>query len=86
MYLVVTATATFAIGIATLTSPSTAGKPKNDLVAEGYKCERVGVNFIECTKNGAPTYYCDDTGNCEAKTRKIRFKGQLPPPPAGVKQ
>ena len=50
-------------------TPALAGKPKKDLTDSGYSCVRVAVNFIECTKSGSPTYWCDDAGNCEAKAR-----------------
>ena len=50
-------------------APAFAGKPKKDLTDGGYTCVRVAVNFIECTKSGSPTYWCDDAGNCEAKAR-----------------
>jgi hypothetical protein len=67
--------ATVALATAALSTPALAGKKKSDLVAAGYKCERVGVNFTECTKNGATTYWCDDTGNCEPKPTRIRGDG-----------
>jgi hypothetical protein len=44
-----------------------AGKTIKELKDDGYSCERVGVNFIECTKKDAPDYWCDDAGQCQAK-------------------
>lgn len=59
-----------AVGVA-LCLPALAEK-KADLQKDGYKCVRVSVNFIECTKAGSPTYWCDDAGNCQAKPARIR--------------
>ncbi len=61
------AAAMFAAAVAT--SPALADKPKKDLTDAGYSCVRVSVNFIECTKTGSPTYWCDDAGNCQQKVR-----------------
>ena len=66
---VLTMTAAVALAVAGLSTPALAGIKKTDLPS-GYTCERVGVNFIECTKPGSPTYWCDDAGNCEAKPKK----------------
>ena len=60
-----------------------AGKPKKDLTDSGYSCVRVAVNFIECTKSGSPTYWCDDAGNCEAKAR-VKPGAAAPPKAGGV--
>lgn len=59
--------AAFAAAVAA--SPALADKPKKDLTDAGYSCVRVSVNFIECTKTGSPTYWCDDAGNCQQKAR-----------------
>jgi hypothetical protein len=61
--------AAVAVAVA-LSTPALAGKKKSDLV--GYTCVRVAVNFIECTKDGETTYWCDDAGNCEAKPARVR--------------
>lgn len=66
---VMTIAATFVLTVGASSTPALAGKPKKDLVDSGYTCVRVGVNFIECTKSGSTTYWCDDSGNCEAKAR-----------------
>ena len=66
----ITSATVVVLAIANLSTPAAAGKPKKDLVDNGYKCVRVAVNFLECTKDGAPTYWCDDAGNCEAKARR----------------
>lgn len=63
------AAATLALTVAAFSSQALAGKPKKDLTDSGYTCVRVAVNFIECTKSGGTTYWCDDAGNCEAKPR-----------------
>jgi hypothetical protein len=68
-----TITAALALAIAAVTSPAAAGKKKTELETDGYKCERVSVNFIECTKEGSPTYWCDDAGTCQAKRPKPKF-------------
>ncbi len=64
-------------------TPACAGKPKKDLTDSGYSCVRVGVNFIECTKDGSPTYWCDDAGNCEQKVR-VKPKDAVKIPEKGV--
>jgi hypothetical protein len=35
---------------------------RGDLEGKGYKCAVVATDFWECTKAGAPTYWCDKTG------------------------
>ena len=38
---------------------------------KGYNCQRVGVNFTECTKSGKPAQWCTDNGKCtEAPLRQ----------------
>jgi len=69
----------FALAALLFSTAALAGKPKKDLVDSGYKCERVSVNFIECTKAGSPTYWCDDAGNCEQKARKALPKDIIAP-------
>lgn len=70
--LLMTTTAVLILAVAGLSTSAVAGKPKKDLTDSGYKCVRVGVNFIECTKDGSPTYWCDDAGNCEAKPARAK--------------
>jgi|SRR6516225_6343902 hypothetical protein len=41
---------------------------KDDLEAQGYKCEIVSVGFWECTKPGSPTYWCS-FNTCAPKPR-----------------
>jgi hypothetical protein len=55
--------AAFAMAAALPTAAS--ATTKDDLVKKGYKCERGGINDIECTKKDNPTYTCDGNGkNC----------------------
>jgi len=42
--------------------------PMDDLKKAGYSCERGGVDSIVCTKDGSPTKYCDNSGNCTRTT------------------
>lgn len=51
-------------------SQNGSGKTRKELEDDGYSCVRVSVNFIECTKNGSKTYWCDDFGTCEPAPRK----------------
>lgn len=51
-------------------SQNGAGKTRKQLEDDGYSCVRVSVNFIECTKNGSKTYWCDDGGACAPAPRK----------------
>jgi hypothetical protein len=52
------------------------GTTSDDLKKQGYTCERVGVNFWECTKSGSPTYWCTDSGDCQpAPTRTAPGSG-----------
>lgn len=68
--IVMTIAAALVLAVAALPTPAAAGKKKSELETDGYKCERVSVNFIECTKAGSPTYWCDDAGTCQAKRPK----------------
>lgn len=70
------AVASSAIGPAyALPRASNSGMTKDALVKDGYTCVRVSVNFIECTKKGSKTYWCDDAGKCEqAPARQTRPK------------
>ena len=75
--------ALFALPIAlSLAAPSTAmqqndsGSTKDGLEKDGYSCERVAVNFTECTKPGSPRYWCTDDGSCQQA-----FKINITPPP-----
>lgn len=43
------------------------GKKIDGLKAKGYTCTTVAAGFIECTKEGAVTYWCDSHGDCEPK-------------------
>lgn len=45
--------------------PAFAGKKIDDVKSDGFKCERVAVNYIICSKPGSKDYTCDDTGQCE---------------------
>lgn len=55
------------------------GTKMDELKKGGYTCERVSVNFIECTKDGSPTYWCTDNGECQQQARRhVTFPGQLP--------
>ena len=38
---------------------------QGDLEGQGYTCTTVATGFIECTKSGSPTYWCDSTGQCQ---------------------
>jgi hypothetical protein len=46
-------------------------KTKSELEKDGYKCERVSVNFIVCSKDGQKDYWCDDAGNCQQSVRIV---------------
>lgn len=48
-----------------------AGPKQVDLEKEGYKCEIVSANFIECTNKDGKVYWCT-SGVCEAKPRVTR--------------
>ena len=66
--------------VLSLAAPSTArqndsGSTQTDLEKAGYSCERVSVNFIECTKKGSPRYWCTDDGSCQQA-----FKIPVTPP------
>jgi hypothetical protein len=61
-----------------------AGKKQVDLRGDGYKCVRVSVNFIECTKDGAPTYWCTDAGVCEQAPSRVGNGGNARAPTSGV--
>lgn len=65
-------------------SQNGAGKTIDDLKKDGYTCERVSVNFTECTKPGAGTYWCGDNGECQpAKRTNTGAKNRNPArPPA----
>jgi len=63
--------------------PASADKPKKDLTDAGYTCVRVAVNFIECTKKGSKTYWCDDTGSCQPKPR-VKPRDAVKVPEKGV--
>lgn len=82
--LITTTTAVLLLAVAGLSTSAVAGKPKKDLTDSGYKCVRVGVNFIECTKDGSPTYWCDDAGNCEAKPARVKPGDAAAPKGGGV--
>jgi hypothetical protein len=54
------------------------GTTMDDLKKGGYSCERVSVNFIECTKPGSSTYWCTDNGECQQARKHVTLPGQLP--------
>lgn len=43
----------------------------NDLKKGGYACEVVSAGFVECTKNGSPTYWCT-SGTCTQAPKVMR--------------
>lgn len=36
----------------------------DDLVADGWSCEKGGLDSYVCTKPGQKDYYCDGAGKC----------------------
>lgn len=73
-----------AAATATMTLPAAADTKKDTLTNDGYKCVRVAVNFIECTKEGSPTYWCTDAGVCEAKPRRAVDSDSVRAPTNGI--
>lgn len=69
--------------------PAFAGKKIEDVKADGFKCERVAVNYIICSKDGQKDYTCDDTGQCDqlrvldpgtgGATKPPKIKGVMTP-------
>lgn len=41
------------------------------LKKDGYACEVVSAGFVECTKNGSPTYWCT-SGTCTQAPKVMR--------------
>lgn len=39
------------------------GTTTDDLTKQGYHCEVVSAGFVECTKEGSPSYWCT-YGSC----------------------
>jgi hypothetical protein len=54
------------------------GTTQKDLENDGYKCERVSVNFKECTKSGKPTYWCTDSGDCQVAPKQSAPSRRVP--------
>ena len=48
-----------------------AGTSTDDLTQQGYHCEVVSAGFVECTKEGSPTYWCT-SGVCVQQLRVNR--------------
>jgi hypothetical protein len=42
-----------------------AGFTQSDLEGQGYTCTTIATGFIECTKPGSQTYWCDSSGQCQ---------------------
>jgi hypothetical protein len=59
------------LGAVSIPSASAGSKTVTDLKGDGYKCVVVATGFRECTKPGAPTYWCDDSDACEPKPKVV---------------
>jgi hypothetical protein len=60
------------LGAVSIPSASAATAKKIDeLTKDGYKCEVVATGWRECTKKDGPTYWCDDSGDCQPKPKVV---------------
>ena len=50
---------------------------KGGLEGQGYTCTKAGVDFWECTKPGATTYWCNSS-SCQPKPRTASWETTVP--------
>jgi hypothetical protein len=84
----ITTVAAFMLIAAAIAVPTTSlaatSVTSGDLKSQGYTCVRVSVNFWECTKSGAPTYWCTDNGQCQKAPTRSVYNTRIVAPPAPI--
>jgi hypothetical protein len=63
-------------------APTFASVRRVDL-PDGTTCERVGVNFSECTTPDGTKYWCTDDGTCEKAPKRVVTGGIVRPGSGG---